>query len=155
MTVFVIIVAGMIISADLGIKYYIEKHMKSNEERRIWKGKAVIRKVHNRGMILNALDKHPKIVKGASLAALGILLIWQAVVMRKQGHTAEKVAGAMIAGGAVSNTWDRLKRGYVVDYLAFETPHKKLSEITYNLGDFAIFGGALLMVLGAFLSKEK
>ena len=66
----------------------------------------------------------------------------------------EKAGVALMLGGAVSNTYDRVKRRYVVDYLAIRTPHKKLTDITFNLADLAIVGGALVMLIG-FLTSEK
>lgn len=155
MVTIALVVVAVVLGVDLGIKYYVEKHMKSSEERSIWKGRGIVRKVHNHGMILNSLDKHPQIVKKLSVSGLGMLLVWMIFVLKKTGHTGEKLGAAMMTGGALSNTFDRVKRGYVVDYLAFKTPNKKLTDITYNLGDFAIFGGALLMVIGAFIAKER
>ena len=42
-------------------------------------------------------------------------------------------------------------RGKVVDYLGFRTKWKKITKITYNLGDLAIFLGAFLVGLGELL----
>ena len=140
---------------DLGIKAYVEKHVKQREERSIWNRRGILRKVHNHGMMMNRLEQHPLAVKLGSVCAMGALFIWQALVLCRTGHQAEKLGTALMAGGAVSNTFDRLKRGYVVDYLAFRTRHKKLTEVTFNLGDFAIFGGALLTVAGALMAKKS
>lgn len=150
-----LLVAAVIAGADLGIKYYIEKHVGRNEERSIWKQHGILRKVHNHGMMLNRLEKYPFIVRAASVAALGILLFWQIFVLKKAGHAAEKIGAALMTGGAVSNTYDRISRGYVVDYLAFKTSKEKLTNVTFNLGDFAIFGGAILLVIGALHSGKK
>ena len=59
----------------------------------------------------------------------------------------------MLLGGAVSNTCDRMTRGYVVDYLGFNVKSKKLSNIIFNLSDFFIMAGALLSV--SSVSEKK
>lgn len=57
-------------------------------------------------------------------------------------------------GGAVGNTYDRFKRGYVVDYLSLKTKNKKLSDITFNLSDLALFAGAVLTVWSSLFGKR-
>ena len=49
-------------------------------------------------------------------------------------------------GGAYSNTYDRLVRKYVVDYVSFRVPGR-LKKVIFNIGDFCIMIGALLCVL--------
>lgn len=146
-----LVVAGI----DLGIKQYVEKYVKKEEERSIWKKRGILRKVHNRGMMMNKLERHPLFVQLASVFAGGILLICQAMLLKRQGQEKEKLGLALMTAGAVSNTYDRLRRGYVVDYLAIKTKHKKLTDMTFNLGDAAIFAGAVLALIGAFTGGGK
>ena len=58
-------------------------------------------------------------------------------------------------GGAVRNTYDRFKRGYVVDYLSLKTKNRKLSDITFNLADLALFAGAILTVWSSLFGKKR
>lgn len=148
------LIAILIAGVDLGMKMGIEKHVNGKEEHSIWKKRGILRKVHNRGMMMNRLEQHPLLVQLASVFALGILMICQAVILKKPGHNKEKIGMAMMTGGAISNTWDRLRRGCVVDYLAVKTRHKKLTDITFNLGDLAIFAGVIIWVLGAIFHKD-
>lgn len=64
-----------------------------------------------------------------------------------------KAALAMILGGGASNLYDRVKKGHVVDYFSFKTRSRRLSGIIFNVSDFFVFAGALLLVL--FGKKEK
>lgn len=144
-------IALLVAAGDLGIKHYIEKNLKPNESRRILKGKVILRRTHNKGMMMNRMEKHPLFVRFASVSALGALIIWQAAVYRRPGRdigkTVEKAGLAMMTGGAVSNTYDRIKRGYVVDYISFPSRLKKFARIAFNIGDFAIFAGGLMAAL--------
>ena len=58
-------------------------------------------------------------------------------------------------GGAVGNTYDRFKRGYVVDYLSLKTKNRKLSDITFNLSDLALFAGASPDGMEFFIWKKE
>lgn len=145
-----LIVAGV----DLGIKQYVEKYVKKEEERSIWKKRGILRKVHNRGMMMNKLEQHPLFVQLASVFAGGVLLVCQAMLLKKPGQEKEKLGLALMTAGAVSNTYDRLRRGYVVDYLAIKTRHKRITDLTFNLGDISIFAGAVLALFGAFTGSR-
>ena len=65
----------------------------------------------------------------------------------QKGNGLLKLALTLLLGGAFCNTYDRLKRKYVVDYFSFNTPFQALNKIVFNLSDFAILIGALLLVL--------
>ena len=66
-----------------------------------------------------------------------------------KGNGMLKAGLAFLLGGAYSNTYDRLVRKYVVDYVSFPVKNKKLRSIVFNISDFCIMIGALLMVLGS------
>ena len=61
-----------------------------------------------------------------------------------------RVGLSLLLGGAFSNTYDRLKRKYVVDYVSFGVKWKKLRQVVFNISDFCIITGALLAILGAW-----
>ena len=49
---------------------------------------------------------------------------------------------------ALSNLWERLRRGRVYDYLRFPKAPGPLGRYVYNLADLAIFLGAAGLLLG-------
>ena len=49
-----------------------------------------------------------------------------------------KTGLSLILGGAYSNTYDRLFRKYVVDYVSFEVRNPRLRNIVFNLSDFEL-----------------
>ena len=63
MEILSILTGAFVAGADLGIKKYTEENVRDGEERRIWKGKGIYRKVHNKGLMMNRLDSRPKVVK--------------------------------------------------------------------------------------------
>lgn len=146
-------IGAVVCGADLALKQWAEKKLNPGEERCV--GKYIrLRKVYNRGAALNFLQDHPKALRLLTTIAMGAALIYDAVLLGQKGRHLEKVAMMLLTGGAFSNFVDRIFRGKVIDYIGFRTPWKKVSRITYNTGDFAIFAGAILtMVAGCMRQK--
>ena len=140
------LLTAMIASCDLYMKGISERRSKTGE-RKTLKGKVLLRNVHNRGLALNLLEKHPWIVKTASVLGAAVVLCIQFLLYGTRGRFLQKTGVALISGGAISNTVDRLRKGYVVDYIGFDFKKKKRRRITYNLGDFSIFAGIFFFIL--------
>lgn len=69
------------------------------------------------------------------------------LTLGKAGKGLLKWGLTLLLGGAYSNTYDRLARKYVVDYVSFPVPGR-LGKVVFNVGDFCIMIGTLLCVLG-------
>ena len=96
------------------------------------------------------LDRYPKAVKWISIVMTGIVAVYALCLFGKHKNGLEKISLSFLIGGAVSNLYDRIKRKYVVDYIGFKTKWKKLTDITFNIGDFSIFAGAIGFILSGF-----
>ncbi len=138
----------LLLGTDLMAKQYIEDYVEPGEVREHFGGKLKIRKIYNRGLILDTLDHRPEIVKGVSAFAGGLLAVYNAWLMNRKGHLLKKFGMVFLSAGAASNIFDRLFRGKVVDYIGIQTKNKKLSKITANLADFYVFIGAVIAAVG-------
>ena len=69
------------------------------------------------------------------------------VTLGQAGRGLLKWGLTLLLGGAYSNTYDRLARKYVVDYVSFNVPFR-LRNVIFNIGDFCIMIGALISVIG-------
>ena len=56
-----------------------------------------------------------------------------------------KTAWTLLSAGAISNTYDRIVRGKVVDYIGIRSDHEILGDVTANLADVYILIGSVLM----------
>lgn len=139
---------------DLGIKFYIEKHISRGTEIPTCKEKILIRHVHNEGMALNFLERYPTFVKWVSAGATILTGVYVIFLMGNDGRKIEKISLSMLLGGAISNVYDRIVRKYVVDYFGFKTKWKRFSDITFNLGDMFIFAGSIGIVLISIFKKK-
>lgn len=140
---------------DITIKALIENGMTQKEERTACDGKIIVRKVYNRGFSFNLLEKKEDIVKYGSLIVTMILTIWQLITLLFKKQYLRKWGLSLMTAGAWGNTFDRWFRGYVVDYVGFKSKCKTLSRITYNLADFLIAAGSILVVISSMFKKRK
>lgn len=138
-----VVIALAICSLDFGVKYYIEKKRKYGEESTLFHGNIIVTKHHNTGAFLSVFQKKKGFVITVSSVLLAILFILFGWILPKKGHIAKKLGYSMVIGGAITNVYDRLKRGYVVDYFSF----RKLKQVVFNLSDMFIFLGCLLLAI--------
>ena len=110
-------------------------------------GRVKILTYHNRGAFLNMGDSKPLVVLLLSIGLTAILSFVFLVSFGRRGTEALRTGLAFLLGGAFSNTYDRLKKGYVVDYLNFPKAPFGIKNVIFNLSDFAIIIGSLISVL--------
>lgn len=137
-----------IFALDLLIKNYIEKHLEMGEEKPFCKGRLLVRRYHNKGAFLDAGEAKQGLVTMLSLGLTLFMTVVFLAVFSFRGNSALKVGLALLLGGAYSNTYDRLTRKYVVDYVSFPVKNKRFRRIVFNISDFCIMIGAALLVLG-------
>ena len=140
---------------DMAVKSEVEKWPDEEEKPFADSKKIVLRKVHNKGMCMSLLKEYPQFVKYTSLVMAAILTVWDILCLRKKGSYLKKAGLSLGVAGAGSNTLDRWMRGYVVDYIGFQTSDEKLTKITYNLGDFFLAAGSILILLSEFLHNFR
>lgn len=152
-------------AADSLIKYQIEKK-DYVDEKSLAGGKLVVKRYHNRGAMLNLCDKKQNLIALLSLVFSAFVTGIFVATLGRKGKGLLKTGLALILGGAYSNTYDRLRRKYVVDYFSvclvdaekcssrlLGKLNGRLSSIVFNLGDFGILIGAMLLVISEMSSK--
>lgn len=101
-------------------------------------GRVRIDPLYNRGAGFGLLPLNGRQMVPLSLAALCALL----------GTFGGRGLGTgLLLGGGLSNLWERLRHGRVLDYLRFPKAPGPLKKFAYNLADLAILLGAVLIVL--------
>lgn len=108
-------------------------------------GKIRLYRNHNAGFCFGLLKKKTELVKllpmAVTSAAAGIF-VW---LSTRKGELARKFGFAMVTAGAASNLYDRLVRGYVVDYFSFQ--FGLLKKVVFNIGDLCIFFGTVILAV--------
>lgn len=152
--IFAALAAGIFL-LDLLIKNHIEAHLEQGEEQSLCGGKLLIRKYHNRGAFLDVGEKKQKAVAFLSLLLTLFMTVAFLATFSMRGNSTLRAGLALLLGGAYSNTYDRLTRKYVVDYVSFPVKNKRIRRIVFNISDFCIIIGALLMTLGESQRVKK
>lgn len=135
-----------IFAADRISKEIVRRRMKPGERR----GK-YIQYIQNRGFALNRLDDHPKVVQAGSAAAAAACLAALAgtALDPQQAESLLETGLVLVAAGGVSNSIDRIREGYVVDFVSLPaiTPARRRSgkRTVYNIADFSIFAGTAVI----------
>ncbi len=140
-------IIAAIFGTDFFIKNYMEKTLEEGKEKEKAGGFIWLRKHHNKGAFLNAGQGKRMVVAFISLMLTLVLTVFFIMTLGTKGNTVLKAGLSLLLGGAFSNTYDRWKRGYVVDYLSFHVRWKWLSNIIFNISDFCIIIGAFITAL--------
>lgn len=142
-------IIATIFLGDMWIKNYIERTGVEGASKKILGGRLIIGKHHNKGFVLNLADRKRPIVAAVSVGMTAAAFLVFLFSLGQHGNHLLRVGLSLVLGGAFSNTYDRLRRKYVVDYVSFNVPWKRFRNIIFNISDFCIIIGALLAALGA------
>lgn len=140
-------IPAAVFGGELLLKNHVEKNVRAGTEKKILGGRILVRKYHNFGACLDAGSGHGRIVAAVSLLMTAALSLVFVLTLSACGHGWLKAGLSLLLGGAYSNTYDRLKRKYVVDYFSFGVKWEPLRRVVFNLSDFCILIGALIVAL--------
>ena len=104
--------------------------------RTFWDGRVRLTALWNHGAAFGLPIPKPVLTTGAAAGMLGLLL----------HPRASRLGAGLVVGGGLSNWAERLSRGKVYDYVQFPHAPGKLKKYVYNLADFAVFSGLLVLL---------
>ena len=136
---------------DLWIKNRIEKTDGENFPVCFAGKKLILKRYHNTGAMLNLGASRREVMTAVSVILTILVSIIFVLSLGHRGNNTLRAGLALLLGGSFSNTYDRLKRKFVVDYLSFNVRWKWFRRIVFNFSDFCIIIGSYLTVLA--LSK--
>lgn len=110
-------------------------------------------RVHNYGISLGlaqAQNDMQRWLLVAGTAAIAAMVAWWIVKEEKRG---DQLALAMILGGALGNIVDRVRFGYVLDFLDLHFGSFRPFYV-FNVADAAISIGVVILLIRAFLPQR-
>lgn len=146
-----LLITNAIFFTDLACKNKIASTPREEFPKEIAGGAVTLDYSENKGMMLNLGEKKPELVKIFSGSSFLILAVFYLRVLFQKGYFWAKLGLSFITGGALSNVYDHIKRGYVIDYLRF--PIKRIRRIVFNIGDLFIFAGSLILIIRELFRK--
>ena len=103
--------------------------------------------VENRGAAFGILPEQTNALAAISIliSAFGLVVMWR----EAKKHFLTAAAIGMVVGGAVGNIVDRLRLGYVVDFIAIGTWPK------FNLADAMISIGVVVLIVSSINDERR
>jgi signal peptidase II len=111
-------------------------------------------RVHNYGISLGLAQATSDNQRWILVAVTAAIAVGVAVWIRQEERRGDQLALAMILGGALGNIVDRVQFGYVVDFLDLHFGGWRPFYV-FNVGDAAISIGVVILLLRAFLLRDK
>lgn len=136
--------AAVVTGADQWIKALVTRAMPPGSSVPVIDGLLSLTHVQNHGVAFGLMPGIPPIV--TMLAALTLVVLLAYNKGRQLRSRMSAVGLALMAGGAVGNLLDRIRYGFVVDYIDVHV------WPVFNLADAAIVAGAGLVVLALMRS---
>lgn len=148
--------SGLIIALDQLTKWFIVRNMVLYERIEVLPILEITR-LHNEGAAFSFLSDASGWQRwffiGLGLVVTVILMIWLRRLPRR-GQSWVAAGLALIAGGAMGNVIDRVRHGWVIDFLHFH--YEQWYFPAFNVADSAITVGAALLIIDAvFVSRGK
>lgn len=129
-----LILAAVVFAACVCLRHVLLR--KPRKTRSFWKGRIRLTAMWNDGAAFS-LPVKQKLVVLLSIVTLPLVWLFRAW---------SAIGAGLVLGGGLSNLWERLRHRRVYDYISFpKVP--KLGRFVWNLADFAIIIGGLLLVL--------
>jgi len=147
------LIGVLLFIADGIIKLFVEKRGDMGKVKPILGGKLLLRKYHNQGAVLGAGASDPKRIAVMSVIFTVFMTGVFVATLGYKGSGTLKAGLGLLLGGAYSNTYDRLRRKYVVDYVSFNVKNNWFKNIIFNISDFGIMIGAALFAVGELIRK--
>lgn len=150
-------IASVIVALDQVVKLYVHTHFNVGDTTSVIQSYFNITYVRNTGAAFGILrDSWPgfRNVFFMVMPVLAMIIIITILKGVANNDRWQVLALSLIFGGAVGNYIDRLRFGYVIDFLDF---HLKdiYSWPSFNVADSAIVTGVCLLLLMMLLAKQQ
>src|SRR5215217_4939537 len=142
---------------DQATKFWISSSMTVGQNIAVIEGFARLRYTQNKGAAFGIFSDATGILSIISL----VIIVGILVAFVRLGHPGRLsvLAAGLVVGGALGNLLDRVRLGYVVDFIEVFNPHLQINNTVYtfpvfNVADSAITIGVILILLGLLFTKE-
>lgn len=154
MIIIMIIFAALLVAADQVIKMWAVNELATGSSRDFINiaGNQIVNLTYteNRGAAFSIMSGKPWFTIG--FASLALILFAVYVIKNYRKSTPSMIFSAMVISGGIGNLIDRIRIGYVVDYIEV----KIFRFAIFNFADVCVTAGIfLLMVYVIFFSGKK
>jgi signal peptidase II len=154
--VFLAVVSAVSLVADLATKTWAERALQTANEtptpKTVVKGLFTFLLAKNRGGAWGVLQNAPENVRKPFFVVVSVFAILFIVSLYRRLHPSQHALRwglPLVLGGALGNLVDRIRYGFVIDFIDFQVTWKGASHHwpTFNVADIAICVGVALMAV--------
>lgn len=109
--------------------------------------------VENRGVSMGMLTADTEVGRWLLVGLTGLIATVVAVWIRRERHLPETLALGLVLGGALGNIVDRIRFGYVVDFVHLHAG--PWSFYVFNVADAAITLGVIILLFRALTTRPE
>ncbi len=151
---FTLLIFPFIFILDRITKLMIVATLSEGQSLRVWPGVFHLTRVNNTGAAFGLLKERTSLLTMVSVVCIvgisGVLLRDFFMKSSARGfiHCLRHLALALVLAGAAGNLYDRIRYGYVIDFLDFRI------WPVFNIADSSICIGIFLMILSLFKTRK-
>jgi len=148
-------VTGGVFMIDQTTKAWAARVLRFNGDRSIISGFLNFAYTHNTGVAFSMLDDHGSTGRWGLSAVAMVAAVLVLYFFWRTPRTDDRILGALalLLAGIVGNVTDRLRLGFVIDFI--DVQFGSWHYPTFNIADMAIVLGAILLMLDMILSKKN
>lgn len=139
--VYILAVIGIII-LDQTAKNIVIQNIKLNAKIEVIKNKFFITNVRNTGAAYGLLKNKPKFLLIFNSSLVFILILYFIRILKLKNENLLKISLSFIIGGALGNIIDRIKKGFVTDFLYIKIRNAPI----FNFADLFIFISPIILL---------
>lgn len=152
------LIAALVVALDQMSKAWIAGNFVSHQVQPLIEGFLRLRYTQNTGAAFGSFQGWTLLLTLVSTLILGAIIVW--AWRLDGGHRFTPLALGLIVGGALGNLIDRLRLGYVVDFievngLSIELSNRRYTFPVFNVADSAITVGVILLMALMIFGKQE
>ena len=141
----------IIAAVDLWVKEKVASQMGLGEKRHSPMKQVLLWHIKNKGVAYNHLEGRKKCILIATGGMIGYIIYILAKEPSVHENTIARLSLSALLGGAIGNFLERIKFGYVTDYIYIKAKGMPI----FNIADVFIFAGSVIFCLSSVFRKEK
>ncbi len=149
--------SGLILALDQLLKHVVHFRWQNQVEQPLISGFLTGVLKQNNGFAFGFLQQAPKELQDIffiAVPAFALVLIVLIFIKLQDDQMLTSIALTTIFSGAIGNLLDRIKYGYVVDFLQFHWQGKPTFP-AFNVADISILVGVILMFINTLRQNSK
>lgn len=144
-------IVALVIAADQFSKWLVVHYLKAQGSIPLIQDVLHLTYTENTGAAFSILQGRQFFLVGLTTVAMLGMAVYLYKLNQTAGNHFQKIAFALIIGGGVGNLIDRLRLGFVVDFIDF----RLINFAVFNIADSFIVIGCIIMIVDLLFNQQN